>query len=181
MESIEKYLFEYNQLNPFLVLMFEGIFGFILTSIYCLFNNPFADINNVQQNLSTSEFIILIFALIFYFILSGGKNLFRVITTKIYSPMTSSFMEYILNPFYIIYYFSSGNDFLTNGKSNFAYFIINLITSLIITFCGCVYNDFIILFCCRLERDTHIQVAKRANNENEYNILFADDDQESET
>ena len=179
MESIEKYLFEYNELNPFLTLLFEGIFGFILTSIYCIFNSPFDDIINFYKNKQTYEFTLLIFTLILYVILSGGKNSFRVVTTKIYSPMTSSFMEYILNPFYLIYYFISGSDFISLGKNNFVYFIINFVISLIITFCGGVYNEFLILFCCGLERDTYIQVRNRSNFENELNKLYEGDDDDS--
>ena len=162
-QSIEKYLFEYNQLNPFLVLMIEGIFGFIFSIIYSLFYNPFNDIIKFKKNNSTFKYIILIIAFILYIILSGGKNLFRVITTKIYSPMTSTFIVYFLNPFYLIYYFVSEKDFFSYDKPIYSYFFINLSISLITTFLGCVYNEFIILFCCELERDTHSQIVKRAN------------------
>ena len=93
--------------------------------------------------------------------------------------MTSSFMEYILNPFYLIYYFISGSDFISLGKNNFVYFIINFVISLIITFCGGVYNEFLILFCCGLERDTYIQVRNRSNFENELNKLYEGDDDDS--
>lgn len=40
----------------------------------------------------------------------------------------------------------------------------NMICSLIITFFGCVYNEFIILFFCGLEFDTYEEVSKRASN-----------------
>ena len=162
-QSLEKYLFEYNKLNPFLVLMIEGIFGFIFSIIYSLFYNPFNDIIKFKNKNSTFKYIMLIIAFILYIILSGGKNLFRVITTKIYSPMTSTFIVYFLNPVYLIYYFVSEKDFFSYDKPIYSYFFINLIISLITTFLGCVYNEFIILFCCDLERDTHSQIVKRAN------------------
>ena len=42
LDSIEKYLFEYNNsFNPFITLMFEGFFGIILTLIYCSIENYF--------------------------------------------------------------------------------------------------------------------------------------------
>ena len=179
-ESIEKYLFECNQLNSFFVLMFQGVFGFILTVIYCLFHSPFDDIIKFKQNSSTLNFVILIFALILYIILSGGKNSFRLLTTKIFSPMTTTFLDYILNPFYIIYYFISRNDFISYGKINVAYFVINVILSLIITFCGCIYNEFLILFCCGLERDTHNQVTTRSRIEHELDSLLSEDDPDIE-
>ena len=179
-QSIEKYLFEYNQLNPFLVLMIEGIFGFIFCSIYSFFQNPFDDIIQFKNSKSTSEFSVLILGLILYVVLSGGKNIFRVVTTKIYSPMTTTFIEYIFNPFYFIYYFASGNDFKSFRKRNYVYFIINLIISFFMTIFGGVYNEFLILFCCGLERDTHNQVIKRADDEKDFNILL-DNDEEQES
>ena len=181
MEIIEKYLFECCRLNPFFVLMFEGIFGFISTFIFCMFHNPFHEIIKFKNNSSISEYVILIFTFILYMILSGGNNLFRVITTKKFNPMTSSLVYYILNPFFMIYYYISGSDFISNGKINFTYFIINFIVSLILSFINCVYNEFIVLFFCGLEADTHQQITQRSKNENELIIMNTLDEQESES
>ena len=178
-ESIEKYLYEYYLMGPFFVLMFEGILGFVFTFIYSFFHSPFEEIIKFKQNRSTSEFVILIFAFLLFLILSGGKNSFRVVTTKVFTPMTTTFLDYILNPFYLIFYFLSGRDFKSNGKRNVAYFVINLIISVIITLCGGIYNEFLILFCFGLERDTHSQVTNRSNEEKELNIFAIEDDQES--
>ncbi len=167
LDSVEKYLFEYNHLNSYLCLLLEGLFGFILSFIHGLFHSPFEEIIEFKKINSTSEFTILIFLLILYLSLSGLKNAFRVATTKIYSPMTTTFVEYILNPFYLIYYFCSDNDFITNGNKNYAYFFINLIISLILSFFGFVFNEFIILFCCELEIDTHSQIVRRSIKEEE--------------
>ena len=177
-DSIEKYLFEYNHLNSFLCLLLEGLFGFILSFIHGLFNNPLDDIKIFKQNNSTSDFSILILLLILYLILSGMKNSFRVTTTKIYSPMTTTFLDYILNPFYMIYHFSFGDDFLSNEYRNYAYFFINLIISIIISFFGFVFNEFIILFCCKLEKDTHQQIVKRSMVEEEILKLYEIDIEE---
>ena len=167
LDSVEKYLFEYNHLNSYLCLLLEGLFGFILSFIHGLFHSPFEEIIEFKKINSTSEFAVLIFLLILYLALSGLKNAFRVATTKIYSPMTTTFVEYILNPFYLIYYFCSDNDFITNGNKNYAYFFINLIISLILSFFGFVFNEFIILFCCELEIDTHSQIVRRSMKEEE--------------
>ena len=106
------------------------------------------------------------------------KNAFRVLTTKIYSPMTTTFMDYILNPFILIYYFAAEEDFISYGEKNYAYFLINLILSIIITFFGCVYNEFLILFCYGLQLNTHNQVTKRADIENELGIIQVKEAQE---
>ena len=164
-DSNEKYLFEYNSLNPFFALMFEGAFGFILSFIYGIYKSPFIEIINFYKNTSTSEFIIFIFSLILYTILSGLKNSFRVLTTKIYTPMTTTFLDYIFNPIYMIIDFSFEDDFIIKGNKDYTYFLINLFLALIISFFGCVYNEFIILFCCSLDKDTYKQVSIRSITE----------------
>ena len=162
-DSNEKYLFEYNSVNPFFALMFEGFFGFALTFFYGLYQSPFPEVIAYQKKATSTDFIIFIFALILYSILSGLKNSFRVTTTKIYTPMTTTFLDYILNPIYLIKDFSLGEDFIVKGEQNYIYFIINLILALIISFFGFVYNEFIIIFCCDLEIDTHQQISNRAS------------------
>ena len=179
-QTIEKYLIEVDELSPFYINTIEGTFGTILSLVYIIFYNSLDYISQKTKNLSILEFVFLILLFILYIILSGGKNLFRLVTMKIFSPMTSAFMNYILNPFYIIFYFISGNDFLSNGKSNYAYFIVNLIVSLVITFCSFVYNDFLILFCCGFERDTYNQVSFRSISEVELDTLYNEEEEEQE-
>ena len=164
LDSIEKYLFEYNYFNPFKTLMWEGIFGFIISFIYCFIDNYLNDIIFYYHNKTTSEFIILILLLFLYIILSGGRNAFRVITNKVYSPMAKTLTDYLLNPLYIIIDFSRKKDFLKEGNRNVLYFILNLIFSFIITICGCVYNEFIVLFFYKLEHNTHYEIARRASS-----------------
>ena len=65
-DSTEKYLFEYNNISPFFALLFEGLFGFILSFIYGIFYNPFNDINQFKKVHSSSEFTIIIISLIIY-------------------------------------------------------------------------------------------------------------------
>jgi len=162
-DTIEKYLFEYNFVNPFKELMFEGLFGFLLTLIYFFLPEYLKDVGEVYNNYSSGEFILFIFLLFIYVVLCGGRNIFKVITTKLYSPMARVFTDYFINPIYLIYYFTVDNDFATDSyvKSAF-YFSINLILSIIISFCGCVFNEFIILFFCGLEHETHDQITKRS-------------------
>ena len=164
LDLIEKYLFEFNFFNPFKTLMFEGLFGFLLSCIYCIFNNPFEEIILYQKEQTTNIFIIFCILLILYTFLSGAKNAFRIVTTHIYSPMTTTLMEYFCNPLYMIYDFISDADFITGGKRNPAYFILNLILGLVISIFSCVYNEFLILFCCNFEYYTYSQIAERASS-----------------
>ena len=161
-DSIEKYLFEYNYFNPFIVLMWEGVFGIIITLIYCSIDNYFNELIVYFKSKTVGRFIGLILLLFLYIILSGGRNAFRVITNKVYSPITKTLTDYLLNPLYIIIDFSRKKDFLKGKDRNVLYFILNLIFSFIITICGCVYNEFIVLFFCKLEYNTHYGIAKRS-------------------
>ena len=142
--------------------MYEGIFGFFMSFFYFFIPNYLQDVIYVYKNFSIGSLFLFTFLLLLYIILCGGRNVFRVITTKTYSPMARALTDYFLNPIYLAYDFSLGNDFITKGERNILYFVINLIISLIISFCGCIYNEFIVLFCCGLERNTHDQISRRA-------------------
>ena len=163
-DSIEKHLFEYDYLNPFVVLMYEGFFGFALTFLFFLLPDYFHDMKKMYKDNSTGKFTLFIFLLILYTALSGLKNIYRVITIKIFSPMESILSYYIINPLYFPYYCAVLGDFRNKyNKINVAYLTLNIIIAIVISFFGCVYNEFIILFCCGLERDTHFQISERAN------------------
>ena len=161
LDVVDKYLFEYDYINPFQCLMLEGLFGLVYSLIYFLYKNPFPDIIKYYNNKS-ENYGLLIFLLILYSFLCGGQNMFRVTTNKIYSPMAATLSQYFLNPIYITINFILGNDFNSNGKRNYVYFIINFLLSFIISFCGCVYNEFLILFFYGLQYETHDQISSRA-------------------
>ena len=159
LDLIEKYLFEYDYVDPFLILLLEGCFGLILSVIYFLYKNI---IPTVEPNNNSEYYYAIIILLCLYVILSGFKNGYRVATNKIYTPMTSTLEQYFLNPLYITYYFIMGEDFISNGEINYIYYFINLFLSIIISLSGCVYNEFIILFFCGLEHETHKQISERS-------------------
>ena len=169
-DVVEKYLLEFNFVNHFQMLMYEGAFGLIMSSIYLFFigdifkefREIYYDKNKLDQN--TQKFIILIIALLFYYFLLGALNSYRVVANKLYSPTSIALVYYIFCPYYIITsYFE--DDFKINGKQNFLYFFFNLIIIIILVFCGCIYNELFVLFCCNLEYDTHSQISNRATIE----------------
>ena len=164
----EKYLFEFDNMNPFYALLFQGFFGFFFSCIYSIYKSPFKELNKFKKNKSTSELVILIFCFIIYTILCGLKNLFRVSTTKIFTPMTTSSLDYILNPIYFIVYFSLGEDFVYKNKRNYSHFFINLFIGLIISFFSLVFNEFIILFFCNLDKDTYLKISERSRQDKNY-------------
>ena len=161
----ERYLADYDFMNPLLILMSEGIFGFITTLIYSIYHNPFKEISIIYSNIDSWKFIVLIFLLILYIIFSAGINVYKILCNVLYSPMTKSLATYFLNSIFIIYHYIKVNDFVTEGKSNFFYFFINLIFSVFIDFLGLIYNEFFILDFCGLADDTHVGISFRANNQ----------------
>ena len=66
-DTIEKYLMEYYYINPFKMVMYSGIFGFIITLIFAtIMKYNFEDIYDIYEN-HKDKFIILIILLIVYF------------------------------------------------------------------------------------------------------------------
>ena len=160
----EKYLFEYDNMDPFILLMFEGVIGVVLSSFLCFNPNYFDDFILVFKKFKGWKIVLFIFLIILYIILSALRNAFKMITTKIYSPMVRNLTDNVLTPLYLIFYFLVGYDFQSEKKPNYLYFTINLILSIIISICSCIYGEFIILFCCGLEKNTHDQISKRAKS-----------------
>jgi len=176
LDTIEKYLFEFDSMNPFKVMMFEGFINTILTICLFLFSN-----SSIKEELggkkktTTKDLAYLIILLIFYFIFSSFKNIYRVATIKLYSPMTRALAETILDPIIITYSLINNSNGIKNNDKGYSnnllfgfYFGINIFLSIIMAFCSCVYNDFIVLYCCGLEYNTYLEVSKRCllNNEN---------------
>ena len=146
LDAIQKYIMEYDFMNYFKILLLEGFFGFMITIIYSVIDNSYEKLLfKVYSNYSNRQLSIIIILLFLYLILCGGRNAFRVVTNKIYSPMTKTLTDYFINPIYLIinYY---DDDFVSGGSKNIWYFLINLILSIIITLCGSIYNEIIILF-----------------------------------
>jgi hypothetical protein len=163
LDSCEKYVVEYNSINMFLVLSLEGFFGFWITFGF-LYSEDTHEIQlkKIYTEKSTGMFSLFIFLLFIYVVLCGLKNAYRVVTNKLFSPMTKSLTDYFLNPFFLIQNYLEG-DFVTSGKQNIIYFLVNFVLAIIINLFGCVFNEIIILFFWDLERDTYNQISYRSD------------------
>ena len=164
-DIIEKYLLEFDFMDPFLTLLIESIFGFIFIAIFSFGNNPFEDVIRLFIENDVGNFIFLIILLVLYFVFSAGTNVYKILVNGLYSPMVKTLAIYILNPFLFIYYFVTETDFMTGNDRNYFYFIISIILALIISFFGCVFNEVIVLFCCGLAHETHSSIKKRATED----------------
>ena len=158
----EKYLGDYDFMNPFLIIMTEGIISFIETTIYSLFNDPFKEFSNVHKQTSTGQFVGFIFVLFTYLILCAFVNVYKILCNILYSPMTKSLSSYFLNSALIIYHYVYGNDFVVDEEKNLFFFLINLFFSILIDFFGLMYNEFFVLNFCGLSVETHDGISLRA-------------------
>ena len=162
LDCIENYCVNYNNYNCFKVLSLEGLFGSIITGFYLCFERSYLiQFKEIFSEHSGEMLALFIFLLFIYIVLCGLKNAYRVITNKIYSPMTKSLTDYFSNPFYLILHYIEG-DFISGGKQSIIYFSINFILSIITNLFGCVFNEIIILFFCDFERETHNQISFRS-------------------
>jgi len=187
LDTIEKYLFEIDDMNPFKVMMFEGLINAILIiSLDFIENSPIKEGLNISSK--SNSLLFLISLLILYFIFSALKNIYRVATIKLYSPMTRALAEAFLDPIIIISSWIIEYNNPENPEERFFgfYYGINIFLSIIMTFCSCVYNDFIVLYCFGLEYNTYLEVSKRcfSKEENlfllEENSASSDEEEDSE-
>ena len=181
-DIIEKYLLDYDFVNPFQMLMVEGIYGIILTIIsFFIWENPIYEIENLYHIYKGELFEIfkLILFLIIYLVLSGIKNIYRIVTIKIYNPTTKNLFDVLMDPLLLIIYFYYEKD-MKEKQHRTIIFICNLFVSFLIVFSCCVYNELFVLFCCGLEYNTHREISKRAELNANLKELNPTDDNDSD-
>ena len=114
-DNIEKYLLDYDFINPFKLLMMKGIIGFFINLLFFIYQDPLEQIKIINDD-TPEKMPYLIFLIILFFLLSCGRNIYKIITIKLYSPTTKALSDYIFVPLLIIYYFIFDNDFTVNNN-----------------------------------------------------------------
>ena len=155
---IEKYLVDIDYMNPFIILMIEGVFQLAMAGIVSIWSPPFEEFKTkkeIQNNL-----VLFICLYLLFFIIQIVVNIYRIYCNVIYSPMARSLIDYLLNPLINIYFYFLEHEFF----DNLAYFIVTEFICLVMSFFGCVFNEYIILYFCGLERETQDEIAYRAKN-----------------
>ena len=162
LDVTEKYLFDFDFINIFKMLLFEGLIGLFLFIINFLTNKTYQSQGKIllkDMARLDKTLILFILLIILYIICSGFKNAYRVSTNKYYSPMSRALFESTLDPFLFIY-----NSLTFDNKDNknyWIYFSIVLFCLAMISFFSLVYNDFIILYCCGLQHNTYGEITNR--------------------
>ena len=177
-DCTEKYLVEFNFMNPFQILMIEGIFESFLDIIFSIGKDPFKDIIKLYEEKTIGEFFLFIGLLFLYLFVSTIVNTYKIYCNVIYSSMARSLIDYLMGPFFNIYFFIWKNDF----QNDYVYFFTSEIINIIIVFFSCVYNEYIILFCCDIAHDTKDEITIRAlskdNKTIDYRLGESSDDED---
>ena len=157
---IEKYLVDVDFMNPFKILMIEGIIMFIMSILTSIGRDPFKELRDVFQEYKTAgDRALFIFLVILLFLLSIIVNVYKVYCNVIYNPMARSIAHFILNPITNIFYYLKKEDF----AHNVVCLILSEILCIATDFFAFVYNEYLILFCCDLEVDTIDIISERAS------------------
>ena len=160
-DTIEKYLFEVDFINPFTLLIIEGPIEISLMLTTFLFDLPWNEITTIKNILIENNIYtyLSLFLLLLYFIISGFKNIYGMYTIKLYSPMVRALADFIKDPFLLIYHlFLNDNENIRLGSF---FFWINFLISLIVIFFSFVFNEFLILYFCHLEYETYPEIRNR--------------------
>ena len=131
--------------------MIEGAFQLILSIFVPIWKNPFEGFKDEKIKNNKTLFIILF---ILYVLLQIVVNIYRIYCNVIYSPMARSLIDYFMNPFLNIFFFFVEKDFF----DNVVYFVVSEILCCVMSFFGCVFNEYIVLYCCGLERETKDEI-----------------------
>ena len=87
--------------------------------------------------------------------------------------MTRALAESILDPFVILYYFIL---FEEKEFEDYLYFCFIIYCLGITAFSSLVYNDFVVLYCCEMERNTYLEINNRLYDDLNDDILNDNDD-----
>ena len=143
-------------------MIFESIVDLIISFNYFWLEVPRREITTILTINDGLKLFYIIGFLMLYTFFSGIKNVYRRFTVKKFTPMTRALAESILDPIFIIIGYLTTTK---KGQFDTIYFIITLICSLIMVFNSCVYNELFVLYCCDLEKNTHLAIEKQNNNE----------------
>ena len=157
---VDKYIMEKKFISEYVILLADGIFIFVLSFIFSIFDYNFFHIDNYKEYFNEFNFIelLVIFGeIITQFIL----NLFLLITNKVNTPCHC----------FTIFVFG-----------HIAYYVVEYTEKTIIIICGLIFmlflslifNEIIELNFLGLSFNTKKNIMKRALKENEEDIIRAD-------
>ena len=161
-DVIEKYLFEFNYFSPFKLLFLKGIMQTVFMAVFYLVNDTEGEFSSLFFSHNLSYIVLSIILLLLYFLISGFSSIYKLLTVKMYSPMTRTLSDTALDILYFIYYSIKDED--EYKKFNTPYFWANFFGFLLMLFFNLVYNEILVLNFGEMGRNTHKEISKRASN-----------------
>ena len=95
--SIEKYIIHVNSISPYKLLFIQGIIGLIFIIIYSFFEDAISDLKKMYNNNSAGMFTLFLFLLLLYTIFGMLKNVYRMTTVMLFSPMNKHLADIFIN------------------------------------------------------------------------------------
>ena len=183
LDAIEKYLFEFNFMDIYKLLTYEGLFSIIFYSILYFIYSDYMNITNIyiyikknSENNDIIKMLGLLLLLILFMVCTGFRHIYRVNTIKLYTPMTLALFELLLDPVFVGYYFIKDCQEEFNIFEFWLYLTIITFCLIIMSFFSLVYNDFLVLYCYGLEKDTYLEIKHRSLTNFEINKYEDEDD-----
>ena len=162
-DVIEKYLLEFNYMEPYKILIFKNIIEVILGSFFLFdaqIHNEIDELKSLPKKFNKSYLSLIL--IIIYFIVAGFKNIYKIFTIKTYSPMVRTISDCFLDIFFYIW--NSRDEIIKYQKITTECFLIDLFCKSLIFFFNLVYNEFLVLYCFGMEKNTHQEITKRAGS-----------------
>ena len=91
--SIEKYIIH----GPYKLLFIQEIIGLIFIIIYSFFEDAISDLKKMYNNNSAGMFTLFLFLLLLYTIFGMLKNVYRMTTVMLFSPMNKHLADIFIN------------------------------------------------------------------------------------
>ena len=164
---IEKYLVNTYYVSPFIILMFEGVFELIMVLALTKGDDPFVGFKYIFETFSTGYLVLFVILVAFDIIFQIIVAIYKIYCNVEYSPMASSFVFYAMSPFLFIYFFIVERGYYYTAL----YFIAVELICIFISFSGCVFNEYIILYFCGLEHETQDLIAERAEDSENMDLM----------
>ena len=150
LEIMEKWMMDFKFISPFETVGIQGMFGFIILSFISIFKSNWISYSDFKKE-EIKDIIAYVFA-------STGYNIFNHLTNKNLGPSHRVICDCFISIVTIIYTIVSK---ISQDK------LYITILGIMLIFIGIIlYNEVIIINCCKIDENTKIKIDNRVTEEN---------------
>ena len=156
LEIMEKWMMDFKFISPFETVGIQGMFGFIILSFISIFKSNWISYSDFKKE-EIKDIIAYVFA-------STGYNIFNHLTNKNLGPSHRVICDCFISIVTIIYTIVSK---ISQDK------LYITILGIMLIFIGIIlYNEVIIINCCKIDENTKIKIDNRVTEENNKTALL---------